>query len=87
MKHLKMCELGNCLLNMTYTTRDNVGIEWEGGLQSVKTHLFIETSKISLFSSHIHHCRVSYSKWSMWCMHSGARLSEGAAVMVQQIDF
>ena len=72
---------------MTYTTRNNVGIEWEGWLQSVKTQLFIETSKISLFLGHIHHCRVSYRKWSMLCMHSGARLSEGAAVMVQQIDF
>ena len=38
---------------MTYTTRNNVGIEWEGGLQSVKTHLFIETSKFSLFSGHM----------------------------------
>ena len=70
-----------------YTTGNNVGIEWEVWLRSLKTDLLRETSKFSLFSGHIHHCRVSYSKWSMLCMHSGARLSEGAAVMVQQIDF
>ena len=34
---------------MTYTTGNYVGIEWERGFRSLKTNLFRESFKISLF--------------------------------------
>ena len=50
LKRVKMCELINCLINMTYTTRNNVGTEWDRWLQTLKTHLFTEISKMLQFS-------------------------------------
>ena len=87
LERVKMCDLINYKINMMYTIGNNVGIEWRSWLRSLKIILLRETSKISVFSGHIHHCRVSYSKWSMLCMHPGARISEGAAVIGPLIDF
>ena len=62
LKRGKMCELINCLLNMVYTTCNNVGSEWQCLLLSLNTTLFRESSKISMNFGQIHHCGAPYSK-------------------------
>ena len=49
LKRVKMCELINYKINMMYTTGNNVGIEWEVWLRSLKTDLLRETSNFSFF--------------------------------------
>ena len=48
LKRVKICELINCIINVMYITRNNVGSEFECSLWSLKTHFFGETSKISM---------------------------------------
>ena len=50
LKRFKLREIINCPMNMVYTTGNNVGIEWECVLRSLKTNLFMKTTKKSWVS-------------------------------------
>ena len=79
LKRVKMCEIVNCEINMMYITWNNVASVWECQKWRLKTNLFWETSKISMFFSPVSHCGTLYSKSLIQCTRPNTALWAPAA--------